>query len=178
MPKPVAHQVPVTEAELVALESAHPQGLTMFQIIGCLSERGLRISEAKFRKYVQLGLLPQSRRTRCGDRKSSGSQGLYPVTAIRYLLEIRARLSSGETLAEIRQDMKVSIAQDGVGTLLAGILRELKQEVSARNDLDLRVHRAHMREIAMLKAKARGLMAHIARVGSALHHPRRIQTRA
>lgn len=177
MPQPAALEV--TAAQFTALETEHPEGLTMFQILECLANEEIHISEATFRKYIQLGLLPQSRRARCGTGgKHSGSQGLYPATVIRYLLEIRARLSAGETLAEIRQDMPASIAQDGIGARLAQVLRELQEEATQRNDLDPRVHRARLREIAALEAKARVLMVQIARVSSALRRVRRVQTRA
>ena len=44
--------------------------------------KGVRLSEATFRKYVQAGLLPRSKRVgRKG--KHRGSQGLYPVEAVR-----------------------------------------------------------------------------------------------
>ena len=47
------------------------------QIVEAFTDAGVRLSEATFRKWVQLGLLPRSRRVgRKG--KHQGSLGLYP----------------------------------------------------------------------------------------------------
>jgi len=50
------------EKDLIQIERTHPDGLTSAQIIGIFQARGARLSEATFRKYVQLGLLPRCRR--------------------------------------------------------------------------------------------------------------------
>lgn len=98
--------MPITAQQLARLEREHLDGLTMFQILGALAEQGIRVSEATFRKYVQLGLLPQSRLTRCGQGgRHSGSQGLYPPETVRYLLLIKARLSAGAALADLCQEI-------------------------------------------------------------------------
>ncbi len=91
------------EDELEVLERAHPQGMSVQQIVAVFVERGERLSEATFRKYVQLGLLPRSRRVgRKG--KSRGSQGLYPVTAVRQLAAIRRLMAQGVTIEEIQRE--------------------------------------------------------------------------
>ncbi|MDZ4284329.1 MAG: hypothetical protein U1A28_00715, partial [Patescibacteria group bacterium] len=133
---------------------------------------------SKLHRYVQLGLLPQSRRTGRGKGKHRGSRGLYPATAIRYLLEIRARLSTGETLAELHRDMQGTIAQDGLGARLARILAGLQQDVTEHSDLDEETRRKHLRELAAIEAKARVLMAQITRIGSTLRQDRRAKDRA
>ncbi len=85
------------------LERAHPQGMSIQQIVAAFVERGERLSEATFRKYVQLGLLPRSRRVgRKG--KNRGSQGLYPATAIRQLAAIRGLMAQGVTIEEIQKE--------------------------------------------------------------------------
>ncbi len=71
-----------TEKELRAIETEHPDGLSAVQIVNLFTRRGVRFSEATFRKYVQEGLLPRSRRVgRKG--KHQGSLGLYPSTTVR-----------------------------------------------------------------------------------------------
>jgi hypothetical protein len=50
------------EESLVALEEEHADGLTAAQIVEAFTARGVHLSEATFRKWVQLGLLPRSRR--------------------------------------------------------------------------------------------------------------------
>lgn len=91
------------EDELEVLERAHPEGMSVQQIVAAFVERGERLSEATFRKYVQLGLLPRSRRVgRKG--KNRGSQGLYPATAVRQLAAIRRLMAQGVTIEEIQKE--------------------------------------------------------------------------
>ena len=47
------------EEELRAIETAHAEGLTAVQIVDAFTSRGIKFSEASFRKYVQQGLLPR-----------------------------------------------------------------------------------------------------------------------
>ena len=75
----------------------------MQQIVDTFVEKGERLTEATFRKYVQLGLLPRSRRVgRKG--KHRGSQGLYPATAIRQLVHLRQLMGLGFTIEEIQRE--------------------------------------------------------------------------
>ena len=91
------------EEELKKLEQNHPEGLSVQQIVAIFAERGERLSEATFRKYVQLGLLPRSRRV--GQKgKHRGSRGLYPTTAVRQLAHIRRLMSQGITIEEIQKE--------------------------------------------------------------------------
>ena len=47
------------EHELAAIETEHPEGLSAQRIIDLFQRRGARVSEATFRKYVQLGPFSQ-----------------------------------------------------------------------------------------------------------------------
>ncbi|MBS1152350.1 MAG: hypothetical protein H6Q89_4048, partial [Myxococcaceae bacterium] len=68
--------------ELERIERDYASGVPARVILEIFRPRGVRLSEATFRKYVQAGLLPRSRRVgRKG--KHRGSQGLYPVEAVR-----------------------------------------------------------------------------------------------
>ena len=92
-----------TEQELDAVEREHPEGLSVQQIVGLFGARGERLTEATFRKYVQLGLLPRS--VRVGRKgKHRGSQGLYPTTVVRQLDLIRRLMAQGFTIDEIQRD--------------------------------------------------------------------------
>ena len=92
-----------TEAELTDLEAAHPEGMTVQSIVEAFAARGQKLTEATFRKYVQLGLLPRSVRVaRKGKRR--GSQGLYPSTSVRQIEEIRGLMSQGYTIEEIQRE--------------------------------------------------------------------------
>lgn len=94
---------PFSEAELDAIEVDHPEGLGVQQIVDAFVAKGERLTEATFRKYVQLGLLPRSRRVgRKG--KHRGSQGLYPATAIRQLVHLRHLMNRGFTIEEIQRE--------------------------------------------------------------------------
>jgi len=50
------------EEQLRAIETAHADGLTAVQIVDAFTSRGIKFSEASFRKYVQQNLLPRSKR--------------------------------------------------------------------------------------------------------------------
>lgn len=91
------------DADLASIEAAHPEGLTVQQIVEIFAARGEKLTEATFRKYVQLGLLPRSFRVaRKGKRR--GSQGLYPVGAVRQVGEVRRLMGQGYTMEEIQRE--------------------------------------------------------------------------
>jgi DNA-binding transcriptional MerR regulator len=92
-----------SEEELEAIERAHSDGMSVQQIVEAFTGRGTRLSEATFRKYVQLGLLPRS--VRVGRKgKHRGSQGLYPATAVRQIDHIRRLMHQGFTMEEIQKE--------------------------------------------------------------------------
>ena len=89
--------------ELREIEADHPRGMTVQQIVDAFTGKGERLTEATFRKYVQLGLLPRS--VRVGRKgKHRGSQGLYPATSIRQIESIRRLMAQGFTIQEIQQE--------------------------------------------------------------------------
>ncbi|MAR57363.1 MAG: hypothetical protein CMM93_09290 [Rickettsiales bacterium] len=92
-----------TDAELEAIEQDHAEGLSVQQVVEAFVEKGERMSEATFRKYVQLGLLPRSRRV-ARQGKQRGSKGLYPPTTVRQLAYIRRLMGQGFTMEEIQRD--------------------------------------------------------------------------
>ena len=92
-----------SEEELEAIEKTHADGMSVQQIVEAFTARGSRLSEATFRKYVQLGLLPRS--VRVGRKgKHRGSQGLYPATAVRQIDHIRRLMHQGFTMEEIQKE--------------------------------------------------------------------------
>ena len=91
----------LSEAELVDLETRHADGMTAVQIVEVFVSRGVRFSEATFRKYVQQGLVPRSRRVgRKG--KHRGSLGVYPAKAVRRINLIKELMLDGYTIEEIQ----------------------------------------------------------------------------
>lgn len=84
-----------------AIEQAHPTGMSVQQIVAACASLGERLTEASFRKYVQLGLLPRS--VRVGRKgKHQGSQGLYPASTVRQVQLIRRLMAQGFTIEEIQ----------------------------------------------------------------------------
>ncbi len=91
----------LSEDELEAIESEYSDGITAVQVVEIFTGREVRFSEASFRKYVQLGLLPRSRRVgRKG--KHRGSLGMYPVKTVRRVNEIKHLMAEGYTIEEIQ----------------------------------------------------------------------------
>lgn len=92
----------LSDEEMRAIEAAHPEGITSVQVVDVFVSRGIRFSEATFRKYVQQGLLPRSRRVgRKG--KHRGSLGVYPARTIRRINAIKRLMDDGYTIEEIQE---------------------------------------------------------------------------
>jgi hypothetical protein len=132
----------LTEQELHAIERANPDGLTAAKIVDAFQSRGLKLSEATFRKYVQLGLVPRSRRVgRKG--KHQGSMGLYPATAVRRVNAIKRMMAESYTIEEIQRSFlrfkdEIEAVNRGLKTLFAGFEREIRSpqfEVERRKSL-------------------------------------------
>lgn len=94
-------QVALTEAQVREIEQTNPEGLTSQELVGVFSQRAIKFSEATLRKYVQLGLVPRSRRVgRKG--KHLGSRGVYPIRAVRRINTIKRLMSERYTIEEIQ----------------------------------------------------------------------------
>ena len=142
------------DGDLSSIEQEHPEGLTAAQIVDLFAARGLRFSEATFRKYVQLGLVPRSRRIgRKG--KHRGSLGVYPAKAVRRINAVRRLMEEGRTIEEIQAELLrfadvIETLEEGLGDLFnrfeaeltsprfdAKTQKSLRREVSeARRDAD------------------------------------------
>ena len=120
----------LSERELDAIEKAHPEGLSSAQVVELFAARGLKMSEATFRKYVQLGLLPRSRRIgRKG--KHQGSMGLYPSTVVRRVNAIKRMMGESYTIEEIQRSFlrfkdEIEAIERGLKELFVGFERELR----------------------------------------------------
>ena len=92
-----------SEQALESLERAYPEGIAMQQILDAFDAASVKLTEATFRKYVQLGLLPRS--VRVGRKgKNKGSQGLYPATVVRRIDDIRKLMAQGYSMDEIQRE--------------------------------------------------------------------------
>src|SRR5512138_2400920 len=87
--------------EIARVEREHAAGITSGEVVRLFESRGARLSAATFRKYVQYGLLPRSRRVgRKG--KHTGSTGVYPVSVVRRIAVIKRMMAEGYTVEDIR----------------------------------------------------------------------------
>jgi DNA-binding transcriptional MerR regulator len=125
-----------TEDELDAIEREHAAGISTPQVVELFAGRREPLSEASFRKYVQLGLLPRSVRVgRQGKRR--GSQGLYPATVVRQIDLIRRHLAQGYTIAELRQQLlSLGTEIDELSGRLERVLEGIEHALQARAGSD------------------------------------------
>lgn len=154
-------------AEIERIEQAHADGLPARVILEIFRPHGVRLSEATFRKYVQVGLLPRSRRVgRKG--KHQGSQGLYPVEAVRRINAIKMMMAEGMTLEDIKRSFvffknHIDQVDRGIGEVLTGFEQELKERPFGEH----RKKELHQ-ELISLRARALELVRDVARLGSAV----------
>lgn len=118
-----------SERELAEVEASYPEGLTTQDVVELFSARGERLSEATFRKYVQLGLLPRS--VRVGRKgKHRGSQGRYPASVIRQIDAVRALMAQGFTIQDIQRELlSLRTDIDALGRQLTQVLSTMEQAV-------------------------------------------------
>jgi hypothetical protein len=94
----------LTELDLRRVEGQSPEGLTSSEILQVFAEVGVPLSEATLRKYVQLGLLPRS--VRVGRKgKHLGSQGIYPVSVVRQIWQIKRMMANDYTIDQIQREV-------------------------------------------------------------------------
>jgi DNA-binding transcriptional MerR regulator len=121
--------------EFDALELQFPQGVSAGQIVEFFEPRGVKLAQATFRKYVQLGLLPRSRRV--GEKgKHRGSRGLYPAAAVRRIHLIKSLMDEGMTLEDIRRSFVFFRGQlDGVERALDELFVALDKSLAEKPEL-------------------------------------------
>jgi hypothetical protein len=123
-------QVALTESQVRDIESANPEGLTSAELVAAFASQKIRFSEATLRKYVQLGLVPRSRRVgRKG--KHLGSRGVYPIRAVRRINTIKKLMAERYTIEEIQA--RFLVFKDSIETLdeaLCELNRLFEQKVA------------------------------------------------
>lgn len=121
------------------LERTYADGVTSVGILQVFAEAGVQLSEATLRKYVQLGLLPRS--VRVGRKgKHQGSQGIYPVSVVRQIWQIKQMMAKDLTIEQIQRDFlfmrsDLSLLErtlDGVFDKLDAAISGRRSEVLAR----------------------------------------------
>src|SRR6266436_6159238 len=121
--------------EFERLEATNPHGVSAAQIVDFFAPRGVKLAQATFRKYVQLGLLPRSRRV--GEKgKHRGSKGLYPASAARRIHVIKSLMDEGMTLEDIRHSFIFFRGQlDGVERSLDELFAALEKAIAEKPEL-------------------------------------------
>lgn len=153
--------------EIERIERDYAQGLPARVIVDAFASKGARMTEATFRKYVQAGLLPRSKRV--GKKgKHQGSQGLYPVSSVRRMNAIRQMMAEGLTIEDIKASFMVFRNHlDTAGTELTevfdGYERHLDKKANKPNEKKELTTR-----LRSLRVQARELLQEISRFGSAV----------
>ncbi len=153
--------------EIERIERDYAKGVPVRVIVDIFRPRGVRLSEATFRKYVQSGLLPRSRRV--GKKgKHRGSQGLYPVEAVRRLNAIKKMMAEGHTLEDIKRSFLVFKSHiDLVERELLGVLDGFEVVLAERGAGD-RARRELETRLRALRVQTRELLQAVVRFGSAV----------
>jgi DNA-binding transcriptional MerR regulator len=116
--------------ELAAIEKAFADGITAVQIVDAFTSRGIKFSEASFRKYVQQNLLPRSRRVgRKG--KHRGSLGVYPAKTVRRINAVKQLMADGYTIEEIQEQFLLyTDLVEGVAENLTELCTRLQNDLA------------------------------------------------
>ncbi len=89
----------LTKTEIKQAEIKYSEGIASADVVRIFVSRGLKFSEATLRKYVQLGLLPTSKRVGMG--KHRGSSGVYPAATVGMINRIKKALDAGHSLDDL-----------------------------------------------------------------------------
>lgn len=153
--------------EIERIEREFASGLPARTILEIFRPKGVRLSEGTFRKYVQAGLLPRSRRVgRKG--KHRGSTGVYPVEAVRRINAIKKMMAEGFTLEDIRRSFvffKNHIDQVERG--LVEVLEAFQAELSDR-PLGRERRKELEHELLGIRQRSEQLLRDVSRLGSAV----------
>jgi DNA-binding transcriptional MerR regulator len=150
----------LSPADVARLRRQHAAGITSREVVRLFESRGARLSESTFRKYVQVGLLPRSRRVgRKG--KHTGSTGLYPVEVVHRINLIKRMMAEGMTLEEIRGSFVALRSRlDDVQLGFASLVEELARKAREHP------HRREMEsELGRAEREVRQALRRIERVG-------------
>lgn len=167
----------LTEPELIQIEKIHADGLTSAQIMQIFRARGIRLSEPTFRKYVQLGLLPRSRRV--GSKgKHRGSHGVYPCATVRRINDLKRLMASSFTIEEIQQSLtsfkrEIDAMESSLEQLFVRFERELAQP---RFDTSLK--RSLAKDIDEARQIANDLVRQVIQIDSRVSLPTKMKRSA
>ena len=158
-----------TAAELEIIEHGFRDGISSQEVISLFQDRSIKLSEATFRKYIQLGLLSTSRRVgRKG--KHRGSKGVYPVSVVRRINIIKRMMMDDMTLEEIRDSfLSVQNELEKAQEVLSGLFLRLQQKTKDLDSKNAKA-RAIVKEIKGTKKQAENLIRKVDQIQSKLAH--------
>jgi DNA-binding transcriptional MerR regulator len=159
----------LTEEQLHAIETQHADGLTAVQIVDAFTSRNIKFSEASFRKYVQQGLLPRSRRVgRKGKHK--GSLGVYPAKTVRRINTVKQLMDDGFTIAEIQgQILLYTDLIEGVGESLTELWLRFIRDSS---HFDVQLQRELQKELSEARREGDRLVEKLGDIARRIAAPR------
>jgi DNA-binding transcriptional MerR regulator len=153
----------LSDAEIEQVERDRAAGITSSEVVRLFESKGARLSASTFRKYVQLGLLPRSRRVgRKG--KHTGSTGLYPVAVVRRIALVKRMMAEGYTVEDI-QGSFISVRNRIEDVEL--VLAELVAAIAAK----AQAHPGRARytvELGKAEREARAALRKLEKVGGAV----------
>ena len=177
-PEASARQRPevFSDDELTRIEREHADGITSEQIVDLFNRRNLRFTEATLRKYVQLGLLPRSRRVAIAGAQR-GSQGMYPAGVVRRIQHLKSLLAH-YTIEEIQREfLFVRGDIEELSQSLERVFSALATAAKPQSDPNEAHARAVLRELTEAKALAAELMAKLSSVETRLSMRARLESR-
>lgn len=165
----------VSDKDLREIERSFADGLTAVQVIDLLVSRGVRFSEATFRKYVQMGLLPRSRRVgRKG--KHQGSLGLYPATTVRRIDAIKRLQAQHYTIEVIQQQfLRYRDEIESIERSFAVVLDGFEADLGAPH-FDAEAKKTLKRDIAEARKAAEELLRRLEGIERRVCEPRNTPT--
>lgn len=157
------------EDELRAVEGTYADGITAVQIVDVFTSRGIKFSEASFRKYVQQGLLPRSKRVgRKG--KHRGSLGVYPAKTVRRINTVKQLMADGYTIEEIQgQFLHYTDLVEGVAEHLTELWARLTADAAK---LEAAPRTRFERELAVARRDGDSLVEHLGELTRRVAAPR------
>jgi DNA-binding transcriptional MerR regulator len=135
-------------------------------VVRLFESKGAKLSASTFRKYVQVGLLPRSRRVgRKG--KHTGSTGLYPVEVVRRINLIKRMMVEGMTIEDIRESFvalknRLDDVEHGFSALLVDLARRAREHPQ-RQQMEVELERAE-RELRKALRRIERVGGKVARV--------------
>lgn len=143
--------------ELSAIEKRYQGGITAVEVVDLFVRRGVRFSEATFRKYVQQGLVPRSRRIgRKG--KHRGSLGVYPPRTVRRVNAIKRLMAEGHTIEEIQEQfLRFTNTFEAIEENLDELFSQVAAEVAGPR-FDTKAKKSLKRELAEARKSADELL--------------------